>query len=62
MGTEYLWYYSQEEEYASVGHGISQSQNSTSHNGITQVEDGHTKGGFPFKLIQQTKKYIYRDI
>lgn len=42
--------YSQEEEYASVGHGIGQSQDSTAHNSITQVEDRHTKRGLSFKL------------
>lgn len=48
--------YSQEEEYASVGHGIGQSQDSTSHNSITQVEDRHAKRGFSFKLRRREKK------
>lgn len=43
--------YSQEEEHTSVGHGIGQSQDSTSHNSITQVEDRHAKRGLSFKLM-----------
>lgn len=45
-----IFIYLQEEEYASVGHGISQSQDSTAHNSIAQVEDRHAKRGLSFKL------------
>lgn len=42
--------YSQEEEYASVGHGVGQSQDPTAHDSISQVEDWHTERGLSFKL------------
>lgn len=42
--------YSQEEDYTSVGHGISQSQDSTAHNSISKIEDRHAKRGLSFKL------------
>lgn len=44
------FWYSQEEEYACVGHSIGQTQDSTAHNSIAEVEDRHAKRGFSFKL------------
>lgn len=41
---------SQEEDDAGVGHGVGQTQDAAAHDGVTEVEDGHSKGGFPFKL------------
>lgn len=50
--------YSQEEDYAGVGHGIRQSQDSTAHNSIPQVEDGHAKRRLSFKLRgEETRAY-----
>lgn len=40
----------QKQDDPCVGHGVRQSQDSTSHDCIAQVEDGHPKRGFPLKL------------
>lgn len=40
----------QKQDDPGVGHGVRQSQDSTSHDRIAQVEDGHPKRGFPLKL------------
>lgn len=40
----------QKQDDPCVGHGVRQSQDSTSHDCIAQVEDGHPERGFPFKL------------
>ncbi len=40
----------QKQDDSCVGHGVRQSQDSTSHDRIAQVEDGHPERGFPFKL------------
>lgn len=40
----------QKEDHPCVGHGVRQSQDSTSHDGVAQVEDGHAKRGFALKL------------
>lgn len=40
----------QKQDDPCVGHGIGQSQDSTSHDCIAQVEDRHAERGFPFKL------------
>lgn len=39
-----LWgAYSQKEYDSGVGHGKRQSQNSTAHDGVAEVKDGHAK-------------------
>lgn len=40
----------QEEENSSIGHGVCQSQDSTAHDGISQVEDRHAKRGLPLEI------------
>lgn len=40
----------QKQDDPCVGHGIGQSQDSTPHDCIAQVEDRHAERGFPFKL------------
>lgn len=40
----------QKQDDPGVGHGVRQSQDSTSHDCIAQVEDRHAKRGFPLKL------------
>lgn len=50
--------YLQKEEYASVGHGIGQSQYSTAHNSIAEIEDRHAKRGLSFKLKGKTKNSV----
>lgn len=40
----------QEKNNARVWHGVWETQNSTAHDGVAQVEDRHPKGGFPLKL------------
>lgn len=44
-------WHSQEEDDASVGHGIGQPQNAAAHDGIAQIEDGHPKRRLPFELF-----------
>lgn len=53
----------QKQDDPCVGHGVGQSQDSTSHDCIAQVEDRHAKGGFPFKLKpvqnrEEEKKHV----
>lgn len=40
----------QEQGDARVGHGPGQTQDATAHDGVTQVEDGHPKGGVALVL------------
>lgn len=52
-GARYLMYAQddlQKQDDSCVGHGVRQSQDSTSHDCIAQVEDRHAKWGFPLKL------------
>lgn len=46
----------QKQDDPCVGHGIGQSQDSTSHDCIAQVEDRHAERGFPFKLKPQKRQ------
>lgn len=43
----------QEEDDASVGHGVGQPQDPAAHNGIAEVKHRHPKGGLPFELHGQ---------
>lgn len=45
----------QKEGDAGVGHGVCQTQNPTSHNGIAKIEDRHAERGLPFKLMGKKK-------
>lgn len=47
--------HSQEKDDTSVGHGIGQSQNATSHDGIAEVKYRHSKGGLSFKLTEKNR-------
>lgn len=40
----------QKQDDPCIGHSVRQSQDSTAHDGITQVEDRHAKWGFALKL------------
>lgn len=46
----------QKQENASVRHGVRQSQDSTAHNSITQVKDGHTERCLSFELVRGKKE------
>ena len=41
---------SQEEEDPCVSHGIGQSQDATAHDGVAEIEHGHSKRCLPFEL------------
>lgn len=49
----FLLNHSPEEDNASVGHGIRQSQDSTAHYSVAQVEHWHAERGFSFKLREK---------
>lgn len=49
--------YSQEQEYASVRHGIRQSQDSTAHDSVAEVKHRHSKWSLPFKLPETQRWY-----
>lgn len=48
--------YSHKKNNSSVGHCKSQTQNSTAHDCITEVEDGHAKGSLSLKLQKEEHK------
>lgn len=47
------WQHSQEEDDASVGHGVGQPQDAAAHDGIAQVEDRHPKRRLAFELCDK---------
>lgn len=51
--------YSQKKNDSGVGHRISQSQNSTAHNGVAEIKDGHAKRSLPLELQEEHSRLSY---
>ena len=59
----YVWTdrHSHKQSDPGVGHGVGQTQDAAAHDGISEVEDGHAKGGIALVLQRKRESVTVRE-